>query len=220
MCAMTLDAIMQGLNAAGYDAQRQGINDQINALPGQQAADTAALDTAKTNAFGDITNQANARGMTYSGMPIAEQSRYVGEKYLPAVANLKAGYAANRSKLAGSLASLNANQYKDAQDTLSKQQSAEADAVYKQQQMQLAQQRLSISASKASQPTAAQSKAQNYTDLKDSIGAYLRDLPKISKPGYSESVALPNLYNAFAGQISPSEINQLYYSARKAAGLG
>jgi len=32
---------------------------------------------------------ASSRGMSYSGMPIAEQSRYVGEKYLPAMAQLK-----------------------------------------------------------------------------------------------------------------------------------
>jgi len=58
-------------------------------LPAYYQAQQGGLDQAKTNAFGDITNMASSRGMSYSGMPIAEQSRYVGEKYLPAMAQLK-----------------------------------------------------------------------------------------------------------------------------------
>lgn len=44
---------------------------------------------AKDNAFRDITGAASSKGMLYSGMPIAEQTRYTGEKYLPALAQLE-----------------------------------------------------------------------------------------------------------------------------------
>ena len=57
-------------------------------MPAYYQAQTDSLGVAKDNAFRDITGQASARGIVYSGMPIQEQTRYTGEKYLPALAQL------------------------------------------------------------------------------------------------------------------------------------
>jgi len=86
--ARSIDQITAELNSA-YQPQIDVVNKQMAELPAYYQAQQGGLDTAKTNAFGDITNMASSRGMSYSGMPIAEQSRYVGEKYLPAMAQLK-----------------------------------------------------------------------------------------------------------------------------------
>lgn len=111
-----------------YSPQKAAVQSQINALPGQQAADQAGLDQTKTNAFGDINVQANDRGMSYSGVPIAEQAKYVGGTYLPAVANLKNTYAGKASTLQQSLLGLTTDQTKQAQNVYSSESNAEAAA--------------------------------------------------------------------------------------------
>lgn len=58
-------------------------------MPAYYQAQTDSLGVAKDNAFRDITGAASARGIVYSGMPIQEQTRYTGEKYLPALAQLQ-----------------------------------------------------------------------------------------------------------------------------------
>lgn len=136
--AATLEQIMKQL-APTYDPQRALIAQQQAALPGQQAADVAGLDAAKTNAFSDINIQANDRGMSYSGMPIAEQSRYVGERYLPALAGIKNSYADKGFQLQNALLGINQAQSQQAQAQLQAQQKAEYE--YAIEQQKLAQQR-------------------------------------------------------------------------------
>jgi hypothetical protein len=84
----SLDDILATLQP-GYAGQEAVYNSQIAALPGQEAGAIQGLDVAKGNAFTDINRGANAKGLAFSGIPIEEQGRYIGEKYLPAVANLK-----------------------------------------------------------------------------------------------------------------------------------
>lgn len=86
--ARQLDQIISELGAV-YNPQIEQVNSQLAELPKFYEAQNAGLGVAKENAFRDITGAASSRGMVYSGMPIAEQSRYVGEKYLPAMAQLQ-----------------------------------------------------------------------------------------------------------------------------------
>mgnify|MGYP007031185490 CR=1 FL=1 len=72
-----------------YQPQVDQVNQQLAALPAYYQAQTEGLNVAKDNAFRDITGAASARGIVYSGMPIQEQTRYTGEKYLPALAQLQ-----------------------------------------------------------------------------------------------------------------------------------
>lgn len=86
--ARSIDQIVGELNSV-YQPQIEQVNQQLSQLPQYYAAQTQGLNTAKENAFRDITGAASAKGMMYSGMPIAEQTRYTGEKFLPALAQLE-----------------------------------------------------------------------------------------------------------------------------------
>lgn len=86
--ARSIDQIVGELNSV-YQPQIEQVNTQLAQLPQYYAAQTQGLGVAKDNAFRDITGAASAKGMLYSGMPIAEQTRYTGEKYLPALAQLE-----------------------------------------------------------------------------------------------------------------------------------
>lgn len=86
--ARELDQIMQELEAA-YAPQKKQFQEQISALPSYYESQVAGLEQARQNAFQDIVRRANARGVVYSGAPIQEQQIYTGERYLPALANLR-----------------------------------------------------------------------------------------------------------------------------------
>lgn len=79
-------------------------NKGLEATNPQESADLSGLEQAKKNAFESINTGANRRGMFFSGIPLSEQSKYVGENYLPSVASLKNRYAGIRSNLYQTLA--------------------------------------------------------------------------------------------------------------------
>lgn len=72
-----------------YAPFAQNIKKQMGTIAPWIQQQTSALDQAKINAFRDITSSANARGMVFGGVPVEEQMRFTGEKYLPALANLQ-----------------------------------------------------------------------------------------------------------------------------------
>jgi len=69
-----------------------------------ESADLAGLEQAKKDSFDQITTGANRRGMFFSGIPLKEQAQYVGQNFLPGVANLKNRYAGIRGNLYQTLA--------------------------------------------------------------------------------------------------------------------
>lgn len=71
-----------------YDPQVASVQGQIDALPGQTAAEEQGLQAKQTQAFGDILNGARRRGLGFSGIPIGEQAQYTATNYLPALAQL------------------------------------------------------------------------------------------------------------------------------------
>lgn len=105
--ARALTDILTELDSV-YNPQRQnaqgiyqrGLED-INPM---ESADMAGLEQAKKDSFDQITTGANRRGMFYSGVPIKEQAQYVGQNFLPGVANLKNRYAGIRGNLYQTLA--------------------------------------------------------------------------------------------------------------------
>lgn len=104
---------MAELNSV-YDPQKNVYNQQINALPGQQAAEMKGLEASKEDAFKSIVTGANRRGVAFGGIPLEEQQSYLGSSYLPAVANLKNRFEQNRFTLQGALQELAAKQRMDA----------------------------------------------------------------------------------------------------------
>ena len=79
-----IDASLAGI----YDPQIIAAQQRMNALPGEFQAGKSALQQAKINAFRDIANNANEKGVLFSGFKPAEEARYTGEKFLPALADL------------------------------------------------------------------------------------------------------------------------------------
>lgn len=145
--------------ASVYQPQVDLINQQIGQLQPQQDAEQASLDQAKVNAFKDITNQSNSRGVLFSGVPIDQQATYVGEKYLPAVANLKSTFQNNKNTLLGQINDIQAKRATQAQNTVSDYQKNAADTAYKNAQLALSYARLGNSQGNTS--TAAQQKLQS-----------------------------------------------------------
>lgn len=109
MAVRSVEQIMTELD--GYFAPtRAVINQQKDLLPSLYDSQVGGLNQAKDNAFSDINRQANAKGMVYSGAPISEQQRYTGEKFLPALAQLKNQQNTASLDLAGQLANLHKDQ--------------------------------------------------------------------------------------------------------------
>lgn len=119
--AREIQQIMQELETA-YAPQRQAVQERMNQLPGFYEAQRGGVETARTNAYQDITRQANARGMVYSGAPIQEQQRYTGERYLPALAQLSGQEGEQRFGLQQALNQLGERQLTYAQQIRSKEQ--------------------------------------------------------------------------------------------------
>lgn len=104
--AQALSDILSELDA-GYAPSKQLINQQIDALPDQEASQQAGLDATQQQAFTGITNSARDKGIGFSGIPISEQATYTGGTYLPAVANLKTSINNQKTSLLGALNSTN-----------------------------------------------------------------------------------------------------------------
>lgn len=125
--ARNLDQILTELNSV-YSPQRDVYNAQISQIDPQQQAELSGLDVTKQNAFQGITDQANRRGLLFSGIPIQEQAQYTGGTYLPAVANLKGRYAQQKFNLQDALAKISQDQYNTGQGIYQKELDRDADA--------------------------------------------------------------------------------------------
>lgn len=117
----SLDQILAQLDPA-YAPSRNLYNQQLSVLPGQQTAAIQGLDVAKQNAFRDVNTNANSKGLAFSGIPAAEQTRYVGEKYLPARAGVESDFQKQTFTLQQALASLEQERRLKATDTQAGQQ--------------------------------------------------------------------------------------------------
>lgn len=111
--ARALQDILTELNNV-YNPQKDIVNQQINRLDPMMGEEQKGLEAAKNDAFSQITDQANRRGLFYSGIPIQEEQRYTGASYLPAVANLRSRYAQQRFNLQDALAQITKDQYNQA----------------------------------------------------------------------------------------------------------
>lgn len=112
--ARALGDILTELNTV-YDPQKALVKEQMQTIDPSQSAEMQGLQSAQQDAFQAITEAANRRGMFYSGAPIAEQQKYTGATYLPAVANLRAKYAQQKFNLQDTLNKIQAEQQLKAQ---------------------------------------------------------------------------------------------------------
>lgn len=113
--ARALQDILSELNNV-YNPQRDVYNQQIAQIDPQQQAEEKGLQAAQQDAFSQITDTANRRGLYYSGIPVQEQQKYTGATFLPAVANLHAKYAQQKFNLQDALAKITQDQQLKAED--------------------------------------------------------------------------------------------------------
>lgn len=112
--ATTLDQVLASLNSV-YDPQIQSVKAQQAALPGQAAAQTAALGAQKDQAYNDITDAARARGVGFSGIPLSEQAKYAATTYAPALANLQATQNQQSASLQDAINKINQDKFNQGQ---------------------------------------------------------------------------------------------------------
>lgn len=167
--ARSLNEIIASLNPA-YDPETAALTQAQAALPGQQSAELAGLDTAKNNAFGEITTAANRRGMLYSGAPVDEQMRYVGERYLPARAQVANTFAGRQSDLQLKLANVAQRKMNQAQGILEGEQKQDLAKAEAERQYQLEVQKMRQTASRATSSRAAVDPAKGYVKGTDNVG--------------------------------------------------
>lgn len=217
--ARTLDEIIASL-APEYDPERKLVSEQIAAVPGQEGAAVGALEAAKTNAFSDITDAANSRGMLYSGVPIDEQSRYVGERYMPALAAVKQGSADKLTKLQAGLLDINKEQRTKAQGIRDDEVAMDRKAAAEAAQMQLEREKIAAQNARSTSRAAAKapSKTQIQSELNSDLAAAFNNF-NLRPRGYTESVIIKQLIAAYP-ELSATEVSKQVYAYRKALGYG
>lgn len=104
--AKTLDEILQEVDAS-FAPQRQAIQQRLDALPGQAEAQITGLKADQTSAFDEILGAARDRGMGFSGAPSAAQQKYVTDRFIPAVSNVRAAQENSRGSLFDALNNIN-----------------------------------------------------------------------------------------------------------------
>jgi hypothetical protein len=205
----SLADIIAGLNVK-YDPQRQALAQANGVAQDQQTAQMGALDAAKTQGFQDIGNQANARGMLFSGFTPYEQAQYLSTKYLPAVANLNNTTASTINKNNAEVSTLTGTQQDEAQQTLSAQQKAYSD--WQTQQQQLAQQ-LAIAQMKAqstidaanirnnggNNPTQAEIKQQDMATIHQALTVGANGKPLVGADGHVSQQTWNTALDAWTG---------------------
>ena len=119
----TLAQAMSDLDPA-YASSKDVVNKQISALPAQYDAQRSALTAAKGQGFNDINNQATGRHMSFSGIPLDEQSTDLSTKYLPGMQQADRDQNNAKLTLQGNLADLAKQQQTAALGRIDQQQSA------------------------------------------------------------------------------------------------
>lgn len=184
--ARSIDQITAEL-ASVYNPQIEQVNSQLAELPKFYEAQNAGLGVAKENAFRDITGAASSRGMVYSGMPIAEQSRYVGEKYLPAMAQLQQKQSEQTYGLKSQLTDIYGKRMSQAQALqqaeLDREEQARQAEANRQAQLQAARMQAARSSGGGGGGRAATVKAPSINDAVAHINA-LRSTGKVGDSGY------------------------------------
>ena len=105
-----------------YAARRNDINTQIQQAPQYEQAALSQADALKNQAFGQITQGAQNKGLFFSGIPLAEQAGYLATQYAPKVLGVKQDTMKQQGLLRSTLSELAGEQSKMALGTQQDQQ--------------------------------------------------------------------------------------------------
>ena len=179
--AQQLSEILSSLDNV-YKPQAAAIQQQQAALPAYYQAQQQGLDQTKNNAFQGITDSANSHGMFYSGAPIAEQQKYVGATYLPAVAGLQKDQQDQQFKLSSALSDVTGRQYNQAYDIQQKQQAQDAANAAAARQASMLQNLYSQPTSAGKTPTAPSGAVNGLDQRASSLFNYIQALRQNNDP--------------------------------------
>lgn len=222
-----LQDIIGQITAAQAPEQSQ-IDQNISNNETSGAGQVAGLDAAKTNAFNTIEQNAQNKGMYFSGFSPNAQATYTGSTYLPALAKLQATIANTRNTLLGQKANLVTQANTQALTTQQGEQK-ELDA-YNSQQASLAQQRQlqaeaeaatarenaanrAATVSAASAKAAASGPPSLQTGLQQLFTGYV-PAAKGGTPFYTENTIIPQIESAYG--LSKAAASNAVYQYRKA----
>lgn len=132
----SLSDIMAGLEPAYRDSRRVQ-QKRRQSIPGRYDAQRQGLEVEKQNEFRDINRSANSKGLAFSGIPIEEQTRYLGEEYLPTLGAYDQQENQELMAIEEALAGLSKEQRLKATDMRSTQQERRQSFLEAQRQRQL-----------------------------------------------------------------------------------
>ena len=219
----TLAEAMAELNPA-YAQSQQVIQKRQAGLGAKYDAQRAGITAERGEGFNTINNQATARGGSFSGVPVEEQSRYLATKYLPGLQ--QANYQQNEENLTmqGQLADINKEKRLGAMSRIDQQKSALNS--WNMQQQQLEAQRREAEANRAFQAQQSQIDRQfqaGQNSLRDqgpTVQQSLATLFSEYKPHYeggtkwqTERSIIPTLMANY--NMSEKDAKELAYSYRK-----
>lgn len=221
-----LSDILKSLDST-YAPQSKLVQEQIASLTPYYAAQQQGLEATQKQSFADIANQAQSRGVLYSGVPIAEQSQYTAQKFLPAMAGLKQEESQGRLSLMQSLQKIAEQKRLQAEDIRQQELTRRSDysiasaklAQQKwefQQRMALEQFKAQAAAARAAARGTSQ-KAPTAAQLKQRFNSEMVNLFKGYDPRarsyYTENVVIPKLVSKY--QLSPKQVADSVYAYRQ-----
>jgi len=206
----TLDEIRRSLSSL-YDPQRALVEQEKAALPGEETAAISAADAKLKLANEDIVRQANDRGVLFSGDPTERSIKYAATEYAPTIAGIKANTLSRRTRLDAGLVDIAGAQSREARDIYQGEAKAESDAAYRAEQLAIKRQAAAQKASAGRKPTRQDEIYSSFSeDLQGAFNGFA------ARPTfYTEKYIIPQLQAAYP-ELSPSKIQQLVYSFRKA----
>lgn len=210
--ARSLDAILAELNQR-TDPQRTSILNRLADLPNQEAAQVQGLDAKLSGAFDQILGGARQRGLGFSGIPLAEQSKYAATEYAPAVANLKAQTNQRKGTLEDALNGLGAQNYAQAQSIYGQ----DLDRDFQQQQFAESQRQFNESLALQRQNAARGANSGNF-NLSGGVQSNSQATPAPKTDPVQQ--AAYNDVQTRVTQLAPAQIISDYNATKISAGYG
>lgn len=157
----SLAEVMGTLDPA-YSGQQALIDTQRAGLGAKYDAQRTGLNAEKVQGFDAINDQATGRGLSFSGIPLNEQAKYLSTKYLPGMQALNDQQNTADMALQGQSASLYSDKAKQGIGILENQKSTLNSWNMQQMQIQASARESALNRSAAQQ--AAQKAAQGPTE--------------------------------------------------------
>lgn len=182
--AKTVSQIMAELDkSGGYAADRQLLQKQLSALPGQSAAQIKGLDAQLARANDNILQGARSRGLGFSGIPIAEQAQYAATEYAPAVAQVRQSQNEAKRGILGSLNSLSRDMRSQAQSIFENERNFREQRRQFEEQMRLQRENAARSAAASAAAASGPSGMDYLSAMMSSGGGNKSSGPRVTSNG-------------------------------------